>query len=197
MNDKEKLSYSLGLNIAASLLKQGFEDLDAQTLGQAIGDVMSGGNLKMDTHEAGAFLNDHFSKMQAKKHEGAIKAGKDFLIANSKKEGVITLASGLQYEIMKEGAGVKPTINSTVTTHYHGTTIDGKVFDSSVQRGQPASFPVNGVIAGWTEALQLMPLGSKWRLFVPSDLAYGERGAGGDIGPHATLIFEVELLEIK
>lgn len=197
MNDIEKLSYSLGLNIASSLKKQGFEKLDTSLLGQAIGDVMSGGNLKIDPQEAGVFLNDYFGKMQAKKHEGAIKAGRDFLVANSKKEGVITLESGLQYQVMTEGAGVKPNINSTVTTHYHGTTIDGTVFDSSVERGSPASFPVNGVIAGWTEALQLMPLGSKWRLFVPSNLAYGERGAGGDIGPHATLIFEVELLEIK
>jgi FKBP-type peptidyl-prolyl cis-trans isomerase FklB len=135
--------------------------------------------------------------LQEKKYEANIKAGKDFLEANGKKDGVITLASGLQYEVINEGNGAKPGLTSTVTTHYHGTLIDGTVFDSSVQRGTPASFPVNGVIAGWTEALQLMPLGSKWRLFVPSNLAYGAQGAGQQIGPHTTLIFEVELLDIK
>ncbi len=197
MNELEKLSYSLGINIARSLQNQGVDALDAQVFSQAVEDAFSGAELKMSENEAGAFINQHFSKLQAKKHEGAIKAGQEFLAANSKKEGVVTLGSGLQYEIIKEGSGIRPNINSTVTTHYHGTTIDGKVFDSSVQRGTPASFPVNGVIAGWTEALQLMPLGSKWKLFVPSDLAYGERGAGQDIGPHTTLIFEVELLAIK
>jgi len=196
MNDLEKLSYGLGLNIASNLRSQGIEKLDAALLGEAINDVMNGNEPKMTPQEAGEFLNAHFEAMQAKKHEGAIKAGKDFLAANAKRDGVVTLASGLQYEVMTEGSGAKPTLTSTVTTHYHGTTIDGNVFDSSVQRGTPASFPVNGVIAGWTEALQLMPLGSKWKLFVPSDLAYGAQGAGQAIGPHTTLIFEVELLEI-
>ena len=195
-NEIEKLSYSLGLNIAASLKQQGLEEIDAQMLGQAIGDVFSGAKLKVEPEEAGAILNEHFGKLEAKKHEGAIKAGVDFLAANGKKEGITTLESGLQYQILNEGKGDKPSLTSTVTTHYHGTTIDGNVFDSSVQRGTPASFPVNGVIAGWTEALQLMAVGSKWRLFVPSNLAYGERGAGPKIGPHATLIFDVELLEI-
>ena len=196
-NEIEKLSYSLGLNIAANLQQQGLEEIDAQLIGQAINDVFSGAKLKMSPEEAGIALNNHFTKLEAKKHEGVIKAGEDFLALNSKKEGITTLESGLQYQILKEGEGDKPLINSTVTTHYHGTTIDGNVFDSSVQRGTPASFPVNGVIAGWTEALQLMPLGSKWRLFVPSNLAYGARGAGDKIGPHTTLIFDVELLEIK
>lgn len=196
-NELEKLSYSLGINIGANLQSQGLDKLDSGMLAQAIDDVFNGAELKIDMQEAGAFLNEHFEKMQAKKHEGAIKAGQEFLEANAKKEGVITLDSGLQYQILTEGSGDKPSINSTVTTHYHGTTIDGKVFDSSVQRGTPASFPVSGVIAGWTEALQLMAIGSKWKLFVPSDLAYGERGAGADIGPHTTLIFDVELLEIK
>ena len=114
-----------------------------------------------------------------------------------KKEGVISLESGLQYEILKQGSGAKPTINDNVTTHYHGTLIDGTIFDSSVDRGQPATFPVSGVIKGWTEALQLMSVGSKWRLYVPYDLAYGERGAGANIGPFTTLIFEVELISIN
>lgn len=196
-SELEKLSYSLGVNIGNSLKGQGFEELDSTVFAEAINDVFTGSDLKMSDQEAGTFINQHFSKIQTKKHAGAITAGKKFLAANSEKDGVTTLASGLQYEVITEGSGEKPTISSTVTTHYHGTTIDGTVFDSSVQRGTPASFPVNGVIAGWTEALQLMPVGSKWRLFVPSDLAYGERGAGGAIGPHATLIFEVELLEVK
>lgn len=196
-SELEKLSYGLGVNIGNSLKNQGFEELDSAIFAEAINHVFTGSDLKMSEQEAGTFINQYFSKIQAKKHEGAITAGKEFLEANSKKDVVTTLASGLQYEVMKEGTGEKPSLSSTVTTHYHGTTIDGTVFDSSVQRGTPASFPVNGVIAGWTEALQLMPVGSKWRLFVPSDLAYGERGAGGAIGPHATLIFEVELLEVK
>jgi FKBP-type peptidyl-prolyl cis-trans isomerase FklB len=123
--------------------------------------------------------------------------GKKFLADNSKRENVITLPSGLQYEIMKAGEGPKPNLEDKVTTNYHGTLIDGTVFDSSVDRGEPASFPVNGVIKGWTEALQLMPVGSKWKLFVPYDLAYGERGTGPQIGPYTTLIFEVELISIN
>lgn len=196
-NELEKLSYSLGINIGMSIKSQGVDEIDAQLLGEAISDVLSNSKPKISPEEAGAILNEHFSKLQAKQHEGAIKAGTEFLAANSKKDGVVTLDSGLQYQVLKEGEGEKPTLTSTVTTHYHGTTIDGTVFDSSVQRGTPASFPVNGVIAGWTEALQLMTLGSKWKLFVPSDLAYGAKGAGQQIGPHTTLIFEVELLEIK
>lgn len=197
MNELEKVSYSLGINIGTNLQSQGLEKLDSKMLAQALEDVMNGGELKMDINEAGALLNEYFGKLAAKKHEGAIKEGIEFLQANGKKDDVTTLASGLQYKVITEGSGDKPTISSTVTTHYHGTTIDGNVFDSSVERGTPASFPVNGVIAGWTEALQLMGIGSKWRLFVPSHLAYGENGAGPQIGPHATLIFDVELLEIK
>ena len=196
-NELDKLSYSLGLNIAKSLQSQGVSEINSQELGQAIQDVFTDTALKLSEQEAGEFLNNHFSKLQAKEHEGVIMAGQDYLTANGKKDGITTLDSGLQYEILSKGEGEKPKLDSTVTTHYHGTTIDGKVFDSSVERGTPASFPVNGVIAGWTEALQLMPMGSKWRLFVPSDLAYGERGAGPDIGPHSTLIFDVELLDIK
>ena len=197
MNELEKLSYSLGLNIAMSLQSQGLAEVDTKLFAGAIDDVFAGRDLQVNAEEAGKLLNDHFGKLQETQHEGAINAGTEFLESNKTKEGVITLASGLQYEIIEKGEGEKPSLTSTVTTHYHGTTTDGKVFDSSVERGSPASFPVNGVIAGWTEALQLMPLGSKWRLFVPSDLAYGERGAGGDIGPHTTLIFEVELLSIQ
>ncbi|MEQ6121274.1 FKBP-type peptidyl-prolyl cis-trans isomerase [Reichenbachiella sp. MALMAid0571] len=196
-NELEKLSYSLGVNVAMSLQSQGLDEVDTKLFGQAIDDVLKGSDLQIDPQEAGNILNAHFSKLQSKQHESAIKEGQEFLESNKANEGVVTLESGLQYQVLKEGTGAKPSIDSTVTTHYHGTTIDGSVFDSSVERGTPASFPVNGVIAGWTEALQLMPLGSKWKLFVPSDLAYGDRGAGPKIGPHTTLIFEVELLEIK
>jgi FKBP-type peptidyl-prolyl cis-trans isomerase FklB len=123
--------------------------------------------------------------------------GEAFLAENAQKPGVTTLPSGLQYEVLTEGSGKKPTLRSSVTTHYHGTLPNGKVFDSSYQRGQPTTFPVNGVIAGWTEALQLMPEGSKWRLYIPSDLAYGKRGAGRDIGPDSALVFDVELLKVN
>lgn len=147
----------------------------------------------------GAYMGE---KQKVKDQEEKAKAGvnlekgKKFLEDNGKRKGVITLPSGLQYEILKEGNGPKPTATDKVTTHYHGTTIDGKVFDSSVERGQPAQFGVNQVIPGWTEALQLMPVGSKWKLFIPSNLAYGESGAGGAIGPNETLVFEVELISI-
>jgi len=195
-SDVEKLSYSLGINIGSSLKPQGVDEVDVQLLVEGINDVITGSTPKIDIEEVRSILNNHFSKLQAKMNEQVIKAQKEFLEVNSKKEGVITLASGLQYQVLKEGQGEKPTLESKVTTHYHGTTIDGNVFDSSVQRGEPLTFPVNGVIAGWAEALQLMSVGSKWKLFVPSDLAYGEKGAGAQIGPHFALIFEVELLAI-
>ena len=135
--------------------------------------------------------------MKADKAENNLKAGLDFLAANKQKPGITELPSGLQYEVMTEGSGAKPTAFNTVTCHYHGTLIDGTIFDSSVQRGKPASFPLNQVIKGWTEGVQLMPTGSKWRFFIPPNLGYGERGAGGVIGPNSTLIFEVELLGIN
>ena len=196
-NEVEKLSYCLGVNIGLSLKPQGVDKIDAQLLANAINDVVNGSKLQVDMEEVKEVLNNHFSKLQAKMNEKVLKAQEEFFTANSKNEGVITLDSGLQYQIMKEGDGEKPTLTSEVTTHYHGTTIDGNVFDSSVDRGTPATFPINGVIAGWTEALQMMTVGSKWKLFVPSALAYGERGAGTSIGPHTPLIFEVELLEIN
>jgi len=142
-------------------------------------------------------LTDKLFQMKSDKAANNLKAGQDFLAANKLKPGVTELPSGLQYEILTEGTGAKPTAFNTVTCHYHGTLIDGTIFDSSVQRGKPASFPLSQVIKGWTEGVQLMPTGSKWRFFLPSHLAYGERGAGGTIGPNCTLIFDVELLGIN
>ena len=195
-NEKEKLSYCLGANIGMSLQSQGLEDLDIKNFTEALRDVLSKSELKINAEEINNHLQSYFGKLQQENQSKAVEEGKKFLESNKEKTGITTLESGLQYEILTEGNGAKPKASDTVTTHYHGTLISGEVFDSSVERGQPASFPVNGVIAGWVEALQLMPVGSKWRLFVPSNLAYGERGAGQKIGPHTTLIFEVELISI-
>ncbi len=192
-----KLSYSLGASVAFNIKNQGLSIENVEDFMTAIQDVFKENELAVSEEEIGKIINDYFTELQSKTSENAINSGKAFLAENAKRAEVITLASGLQYEIIAEGNGEKPTINDVVTTHYHGSLIDGNVFDSSVYRGQPASFPVNGVIKGWTEALQLMAVGSKWKLYVPYDLAYGEQGAGQAIAPYSTLIFEVELLEIK
>ena len=142
-------------------------------------------------------LSDKLRSFMQQKENDNLKAGETFLAENGKKENVVTLPSGLQYEIIKQGDGPKPSAHNTVTCHYHGTTIKGDVFDSSVKRGQPASFPLNAVIKGWTEALQLMPVGSKWKLFIPPQLAYGNKTISREIGPNSTLIFEVELISFK
>ena len=194
--EMEKVSYSLGVNIATSLKQQGWE-LDASSLSAAISDVIEGNKLAITEQDANTILQSHQQKLMNKTLEANSEAGKAFLEENSKREVVITTASGLQYEILSEGDGDSPKATDEVTVHYHGTLIDGSVFDSSVERGQPATFPVNGVIPGWVEALQLMSPGAKYKLFIPSDLAYGERGAGQMIGPNTTLIFEVELISIK
>lgn len=192
----DSVSYSIGINIGKNLKEQGMDSFNTKALALAVDHIIKGETPLLDEGIAMQTLNNYFSNLQAKKTEGSVKEGKEFLDANGKKEGVVTLPSGLQYQVIKEGTGAMPTINDMVTTHYHGTFIDGKVFDSSVDRGEPASFPVNGVIAGWTEALQLMKEGSKWKLFVPYNLAYGERGSRGGIPPYSTLIFEVELIKI-
>ena len=196
-NEIDSVSYSLGVNIGENIKTQ-FPDIDLKNFEAAIKDVLDD-NKKPSISGADAqkTIQEYFTKQQAKASESVVEEGKKFLAENSKKENVVTLESGLQYEVIKTGEGTKPTLNDQVTTHYHGTLIDGTVFDSSVERGEPASFPVSGVIKGWTEALQLMNVGSKWRLFVPYDLAYGERGAGPQIGPFTTLIFEVELISIN
>ena len=196
-NEIDSVSYSLGVNIGENIKTQ-FPNIDLKNFEAAIKDVLEDGKEPaISGPDAQKTIQEYFKKQQEKASESVIEEGKEFLDENGKKENVITLESGLQYEVIKSGEGAKPTLNDQVTTHYHGTLIDGTVFDSSVERGEPASFPVNGVIKGWTEALQLMSVGSKWRLFVPYDLAYGERGAGPQIGPFTTLIFEVELISIN
>jgi FKBP-type peptidyl-prolyl cis-trans isomerase FklB len=200
--EKEKFSYALGMNIGTGMKRQSVA-VDPAILARGLKDSLAGGKTLMTEDEARATLKQMQDEMRQKQQakmqeEGAAnkKVGDAFLAANKSKEGVVTLPSGLQYKILKEGTGPKPASSDSVVCNYKGTLIDGKEFDSSYKRGQPATFPVTGVIKGWTEALQLMPVGSKWQLFVPSDLAYGERGAGADIGPGATLIFEVELMSI-
>ncbi|WP_428656967.1 FKBP-type peptidyl-prolyl cis-trans isomerase [Runella sp.] len=199
----DSVAYSIGMNIAQNLKGQGLDKINVNLLAKGIQDVLKGGKGDLDDNQAQMILGNYFNRLQsqrqseeAKKFEGNKLEGEKFLEENKKKTGVVTLPSGLQYEVLKAGEGPKPTINNTVKTHYHGTLIDGTIFDSSVKRGQPAEFPVGGVIQGWVEALQLMPVGSKWKLYVPYNLAYGERAAGQEIKPYSTLIFEVELLEI-
>ena len=202
-DQKDKVSYSIGMNIGNNLKKQSIE-VSPDILLQGIKDALSGGKTLMTEKEVNetmmSFQKEVMAKQQARMKELAEKnkkEGEAFLAENKKKEGVITLPSGLQHKVIKEGDGKIPTINDTVTVNYRGTLIDGKEFDSSYTRGQPVTFPVKGVIPGFSEALQLMKVGSKWQLFIPSNLAYGERGAGEEIGPGATLIFELELVSIK
>ncbi|MDA7578401.1 FKBP-type peptidyl-prolyl cis-trans isomerase [Flavobacteriales bacterium] len=193
----EKVSYSLGVNMASSVKSQGLESIDANAVAKAFNDVFEGKDLDISEEESMSILQEFFGKLQAEKSAKANEAGKTYLAENAKKEGVTTTESGLQYEVINSGKGAKPAPSDQVTVHYHGTLLDGTVFDSSVDRGEPASFGVTQVIKGWTEALQLMSIGDKWKLTIPSDLAYGDQGAGGMIGPGATLVFEVELLGIK
>lgn len=199
----DKVSYALGLSIASNFKATGIEKLDMDSFQDAMKAAMDGKEPKMTSQEASGVLNEFFGKLQEKlkKQQAEMAAqnevlGKNYLRENAQKEGVTTTASGLQYEILKKGDGAKPTLKDTVKCHYHGMLIDGTVFDSSVMRGEPAQFPLQGVIPGWTEVLQLMPIGSKWKVTIPSNLAYGERGAGRDIAPNSTLIFEIELLDI-
>ncbi|CAI8164250.1 MAG: FKBP-type 22 kDa peptidyl-prolyl cis-trans isomerase [Crocinitomicaceae bacterium] len=197
ITELDSVSYSLGVNIGENIKTQ-FEDINLDNFEAGIKDVLEKDvEAKISDNQAQAIIQSYFSKKQQKQSESVIEEGINFLRENGKREGVTTLASGLQYEVINDGTGPKPSIEDNVTTHYHGTLIDGTVFDSSVDRAEPASFPVGGVIKGWTEALQLMAVGSKWKLYVPYDLAYGERGAGPQIGPYSTLIFEVELISIN
>jgi FKBP-type peptidyl-prolyl cis-trans isomerase FklB len=200
---KDKVSYALGMNLGTNLHKETVE-VDPAIVLRGLKDALAAGKMLLTEDEARAVLTQLQTEVRGKQQEKMKVAGEmnkkesvEFLAANKAKDGVVTLPSGLQYKILTAGTGPKPTASDTVVCNYRGTLISGTEFDSSYKRGQPASFPVNGVIKGWTEALQLMPVGSKWQLFVPSDLGYGDRGAGADIGPGATLIFEVELLSIQ
>jgi FKBP-type peptidyl-prolyl cis-trans isomerase FklB len=202
VSKKEKVSYSIGMDIGMNLTRQEI-DVDADALATGIRDVLSGGQTQLTPEEVQQVLTEFQQELMAKAEERSKMLGEKnklegtaFLAANKKKKGIVTLPSGLQYQVQTKGTGPVPQATDTVTTHYRGTLIDGTEFDSSIARGEPATFPVNGVIKGWQEALQLMKVGSKWRVFVPAELAYGERGAGGVIGPNATLIFDVELLSI-
>ena len=193
----KNLSYSLGMSMATQLMQTGLENLDVDAFVKAFSEIMKNEETTMSLEEATQHIQAYFSAKQNEMLQMNKEAGVQFLVENKKQENVVELPSGLQYEVLTEGDGATPSATDTVKCHYHGTLIDGTVFDSSVQRGQPATFGVNQVIKGWVEALQLMPVGSKWRLFVPSNLAYGEQGAGNDIQPNSTLIFEVELLGIE
>ena len=196
---EQQASYCIGRQIGDQVASNPFEGLDANAVAQGVIDALNGDEYAVDVEDLRAafgVINERMQAAQAEKAKAASAEGQKFLDENAKRDGVVVTESGLQYEILTEGEGEKPTAASTVKTHYHGTLIDGTVFDSSYDRGQPAEFPVGGVIKGWTEALQMMTVGSKWRLAIPYELAYGEQGAGGAIGPYQTLVFDVELLEI-
>lgn len=192
----EKVSYALGLSLGSNLKSNGLDGLDYKKLAKGIEDLMEGAQPEMSIEEAQAIINTYFQELQNKAFEANIAEGKKFLAENAAREGVVTLESGLQYEVLTAGNGATPKASDTVKVHYHGTLLSGDVFDSSVKRGEPATFGVTQVIRGWVEALQLMSVGSKWKLFIPSDLAYGAQGAGQSIAPHTTLVFEVELIDI-
>ena len=194
----------MGLGIGRQLSQMGAADLNIDDFAQAVKDMIDGKEPQVATAEAQQIVEDFFRKQEerqraeaAEKYKGAKSEGEKYLSENAKKEGVVTLPSGLQYQVLKEGNGKSPKATDKVVCHYEGMLIDGTMFDSSVQRGEPATFPLNGVIAGWTEGLQLMKEGAKYRFFIPYQLGYGERGAGASIPPFATLVFDVELIEVK
>ena len=200
---KERVSYSIGMDIGSNLKRQPFE-VDPEMLAQGVRDAFAGGKTLLTEEEARKTLADLQKELMEKQQEQVRqmmeknkKEGEEFLAANKKKKGVVTLPSGLQYKVLKAGSGSSPKLTDTVETNYRGTLIDGTEFDSSYKRGETATFPVSGIIEGWKEALQKMKVGDKWQLFVPAELAYGERGAGREIGPNQALIFEVELLTIR
>ena len=199
----DKLSYALGIGIGSQLAGMGAKGLNIDDFAQAVKDVISGTPLKVDNAEAQSLVQAFFKEQEDKQRAAAAEAGKvakaageSFLAENAKKEGVVVLPSGLQYQVLKEGNGKKPSATDQVKCHYEGTLIDGTIFDSSYQRNEPATFGLNQVIAGWTEGVQLMSEGAKYRFFIPYNLAYGERGAGAQIPPFAALVFDVELLKV-
>ena len=195
-NELEKVSYSIGINVATSIKSEGLDSINSFYISKGFQDVFENKDLAVNIDESNKIIGEYFNKKQDAKNQRLAIDSKIFLEQNKQKDGVMTTESGLQYLILSEGRGNNPTLNDNVTVHYHGTLIDGTIFDSSVDRKQPATFPLNGVIPGWQEALQMMSVGSKWKIFIPSELAYGESGTGA-IGPNSTLIFEVELLSIN
>ena len=195
-NQMDSVSYGIGVSIGQNLKKDKMNDINPDLISAGVKSVFTNDSSVMNGKAAQGCIQSYYQGREKKKGNDNLEKGKAFLAENAKKEGVKTTATGLQYMVMKDGTGPKPAATDKVSVHYHGTTIDGTVFDSSVQRGQPAQFPVNQVIPGWTEALQLMSVGSKWKLFIPSNLAYGERSPAAAIGPNEVLIFEVELLSI-
>jgi FKBP-type peptidyl-prolyl cis-trans isomerase len=192
-----KVSYSLGTLMASNVKAQGADSLDLEALSAGLKDVLEGKTPLVDQNEAMGLVQNYMQQAMMRKAEKAKAAGQQFLADNKNKEGVITTASGLQYKVLQQGTGKQPTAQDRVTVHYAGTLIDGTPFDSSIKRGQPATFSVSGVIRGWTEALQLMKEGDKWMLYIPYELAYGERGSGAQIPPYSTLLFEVELIKVN
>jgi FKBP-type peptidyl-prolyl cis-trans isomerase FklB len=196
-NKIDSVSYGIGLSIGNNLGKDGLNDLNLDVMMKAMRSAINKDSMLMDQQQAGTVIQSYLTEARKKKADEAVAKEKTWMDENAKKPGVITLPSGLQYTIIKTGTGPKPTMADTVIIHYHGTLLDGTVFDSSVERGEPITHPAAQFIPGWTEALQLMPVGSKWKLYIPSRLAYGEQGMGGKIEPNSTLIFEVELLGIK
>ena len=192
----DKFSYAIGLGIGQNLLSMGAQGINVEDFAQAIADVLNRNETAISHNEAREIVNKYFTELEEKMNAENIEKGKAFLAENAKKEGIVTLPSGLQYEVITEGNGKKPSATDRVKCHYEGTLIDGTLFDSSIKRGQPAVFGVNQVIRGWVEALQLMGEGSKWRLYIPSELGYGAQQAGEMIPPHSTLIFDVELIEV-
>ncbi len=192
----DKFSYAIGLGIGQNLLSMGAQNINVEDFANAVKAVLENKETEITHTEAREIVNKYFEELEAKLNAENIEKGKNFLLENAKRPGVVTLASGLQYEVIKEGNGKKPSSTDKVKCHYEGTLIDGTLFDSSIKRGEPAVFGVNQVIKGWVEALQLMSEGSKWRLYIPSELAYGAQQAGEMIPPHSTLIFDVELIEV-
>ena len=192
----DKFSYAIGLGIGQNLLSMGAQSINVEDFAQAIKDVLDRKETAISHNEAREIVNKYFEELETKLNAENIEKGKSFLKENAKRPGVVTLPSGLQYEVITEGNGKKPSATDRVKCHYEGTLIDGTLFDSSINRGEPAIFGVNQVIKGWVEALQLMTEGAKWKLFIPSELAYGAQQAGEMIPPHSTLIFEVELIEV-
>ena len=193
---QDEVSYALGLSIGQNFKASGIKAITSEDFISGLQDVLAEREPQMTTERAREVINQLFMRLQQEESELNAAAGKEYQEIMRHKSGVVTLPSGLQYEIIKEGSGAKPKATDKVRVHYHGTLINGVVFDSSVERGEPAEFPLNAVIPGWTEILQLMPVGSKWRVVIPSELAYGSRGAGDVIRPNMTLIFEIELLDI-